>query len=219
MGMGSSPVISPTGGVYGATPPRGDLSSSRSSSTHNMDTLADIASMQNHQPQKSVAPILRNRESFESQLSPSTMFPTVQAVTGTSNPRSSFDIAMVEASKSAMRTDFADTSLPEEAQQRATCLSETLQKNPYAYASHVELVNLLHQGFFAHVYPPDSLDTHGDPQTYDLLDDLRKARENMDKLFAVGEDLWLDWIKDESMLARTMEERIAVTEKCARKNF
>ena len=209
-------MISPTGGVYGATPPRGDLSSSRSSSTHNMDTLADIASMQNHQPQKSVAPILRNRESFESQLSPSTMFPTVQAVRGTSNPRSSFDIAMAEASKSAMRTDFANTSLPEEAQQRASCLSETLQKNPYAYASHVELVNLLHQGFFAHVYPPDSLDTHGDPQTYDLLDDLRKARENMDKLFAVGEDLWLDWIKDESMLAQTMEERIAVTEKCAR---
>jgi len=216
MGMGSSPAISPTGGVYGATPPRGDFSSSRSSSTHNMDTLADIASMQNHQPQKSAPPILRNRESFESQLSPSTMFPTVQAVPAASNPRSSFDIAMVEASKSTMRTNFADTSLPEEAQQKATSLSETLQKNPYAYASHVGLVNLLHQGFFAHVYPPDSLDTHGDPQTYDLLDDLRKARENMDKLFAVGEDLWLDWIKDESMLARTMEERIAVTEMCAR---
>jgi RNA recognition motif-containing protein len=144
------------------------------------------------------------------------MFPTVQAVSSTSNPRSSFDIAMVEASKSTMRTNFADTSLPEEAQQKATSLSETLQKNPYAYASHVELVNLLHQGFSAHVYPPDSLDTHGDPQTYDLLDDLRKARENMDKLFAVGEDLWLDWIKDESMLARTMEERIVVTEMCAR---
>src|SRR5947209_13447351 len=45
MGMGSSPAISPTGGVYGATPPRGDFASSRSSSTHNMDTLADIASM------------------------------------------------------------------------------------------------------------------------------------------------------------------------------
>jgi RNA recognition motif-containing protein len=214
--MGSSPAISPTGGVYGATPPRGDISSSRSSSTHNMDTLADIASMQNHQPQKSAAPILRSRESYESQLSPSTIFPTVQALPATSNPRSSFDIAMAEASKSTIRTNFADTSLSEEAQQKATSLSENLQKNPYTYASHAELVTLLHQGFFAHVYPPDSLDTHGDPQTYDLLDDLRKARENMDKLFAVGEDLWLDWIKDESMLARTMEERIGVTEKCAR---
>jgi RNA recognition motif-containing protein len=181
-----------------------------------MDTLADIASMQNHQPHISAAPILRGRESYESQLSPSTMFPTIQAVPATSNPRSSFDIAMAEASKSTMRTNFADTSLTEEAQKKAESLSEDLQKNPYAYASHVELVNLLHHGFFAHVYPPDSLDTHGDPQTYDLLDDLRKARENMDKLFAVGEDLWLDWIKDESMLARTMEERINVTEKCAR---
>jgi RNA recognition motif-containing protein len=214
--VSSSPAISPTSGVYGATPPRGDLSSSRSSSTHNMDTLADIASMQNHQPQKSAAPMLRSKESFESQLSPSTIFPTIQAVPATSNPRSSFDIAMAEASKSTMRTNFGGTSLPEEAQQTASSLSENLQKNPYAYASHVELVTLLHQGFFAHVYPPDLVDTHGDPQTYDLLDDLRKARENMDKLFAVGEDLWLDWIKDESMLAQTMEERISVTEKCAR---
>ena len=212
--MGSSPAISPTAGNYGVTPPRGDLSSSRSSSTHNMDTLADLASMQNHQPQKSAAPILRSMESYENQLSPSTIFPTVPAVPATSNPRSSFDIAMAEASKSTTRTNFEGTSLPEEAQQKATSLAENLQKNPYAYASHVELVNLLHQGFFAHVYPPDSPDTHGDPQAYDLLDDLRKARENMDKLFALGEDLWLDWIKDESMLAQTMEDMVDVTEKC-----
>ena len=213
---GSSPATSPTGGVYGATPPRGDLSSSRSSSTQNMDTLADLASMQNHQPQKSAAPIMRSRESYESQLSPSTIFPTVQVVSATSNPRSSFDITMAEASKSTTRTDFAGTSLSEEDQQKATSLSEDLQKNPYTYTSHVELVTLLHHGFFAHVYPPDSPDTNGDPHTYDLLDDLSKARETMDKLFAVGEDLWLDWIKDESMLAMTMEERVSVTEKCAR---
>ena len=181
-----------------------------------MDTLADLASMQNHQPQKSAAPILRSRESYESQLSPSTIFPTVQAVSATSNPRSSFDVAMAETSKSTIRTDFSGTSLSEDDQRKAASLAENLQNNPYTYTSHVELVTLLHQGFFAHVYPPDSPDTHGDPHAYDLLDDLRKARDNMDKLFAVGEDLWLDWIKDESMLARTMDERISVTENCAR---
>ena len=212
----SQPEISPIDRTDGTSSPRPDFSSSRSSSVHNLDTLADLASQQNHRPQKSAAPILRSKESYESQLSPSTIFPTVQTLPATSNPRSSFDIAMAEASKTTIRPDFSGTSLSEEDQEKATSLSENLHKNPYAYALHVEFVTLLHRGFFAHVYPPDSLDTHGDPQTYDLLDDLRKARENMDKLFAVGEDLWLDWIKDESMLAQTMEERIGVTEKCAR---
>lgn len=36
----------------------------------------------------------------------------------------------------------------------------------------------------------------------------------MSKLFAVGEDLWADWIQDESMLAQSIEEQIDVLEKC-----
>ncbi len=212
---GSSPAVSPTTRVYGVVPTRADLSSSRSSSTQHMDTLADLASMQTHQPQRSAAPVLVSRASYESQLSPSTIFPTVQSIAATSNPRSSFDIAMVEAPKNTTRTTFAGTSLPKEAQEKAGLIAEHLQKNPYAYDYHIELIKILHEGFNEHVYPRNSPETHGDPHAYDLLDDLRMARETMDKLFAIGEDLWLDWLQDESLLARTVEERIGVMEKCA----
>ena len=213
---GSSPAVSPTTGVYSVAPTRAELSSSRSSSTQHMDTLADLASMQNHQPQRSAAPVLVSRASYESQLSPSTIFPTVQSIAATSNPRSSFDIAMVEAPKNTTRTSFAGTTLPKEAQEKAALIAEHLQKNPYAYDYHIELIKILHEGFKEHVYPRDSPETHGDPHTYDLLSDLRLARENMDKLFAIGEDLWLDWLQDESLLARTIEERIGVMENCAK---
>lgn len=147
-------------------------------------------------------------------MSPSTIFPTVPAVSITSNPRSSVDIAMSEAPRQTARTDFSDTSLPLELQLQAKELSEYLQGNSSAYQTHVALINLLHEGFVNHVYPPASPNDRGDPRTYDLLPDLRQARENMSKLFAVGEDLWADWIQDESMLAQSIEEQVEVMEKC-----
>ena len=178
-----------------------------------MDALADLASMQNHQPPRSAAPILRrNTESFESMGSPSTMHPNVQ--TGHLTPRPSIDMAMAEAAKPAMRTDFFRTSLTPERQQRASALTTHLVENPYAYESHAELVKLLHDAFTDHVYPPDSPNSNGDPHAFDLLPELRSARDNMDKLFAIGEELWSEWIQDESMLARSLDERVVVMEKC-----
>ena len=123
---------------------------------------------------------------------------------------------MTEAWKTTSRTDFSNTSLPEEAQKNAQILAKYLQTNPYAHGSHVHMIKLLHQGFVQHVYPPEDPETHGDPHAYDLLEDLRAARETMDKLFAMGEDLWADWIQDESTLARNIEERIGVMEKCVK---
>ena len=38
----------------------------------------------------------------------------------------------------------------------------------------------------------------------------------MDRLFAMGEDLYSEWIQDEIMLARTIEEKTAVLELCRR---
>ncbi len=38
----------------------------------------------------------------------------------------------------------------------------------------------------------------------------------MDKMFAIGEELWADWIQDESMLAKTIDEKISVMEKCSK---
>ncbi|KKY18758.1 putative pre-mrna splicing factor [Phaeomoniella chlamydospora] len=115
-----------------------------------------------------------------------------------------------------MRTDFLNSSLSPARQEKATSLALLLRESPYAYESHAELVKLLHDGFMDHVYPPDSPEANGEPHAYDLLPDLRNARANMDKLFAIGEDLWAEWIQDESMLARTVEERLNVMELCSK---
>ena len=121
---------------------------------------------------------------------------------------------MSEAPRQTSRTDFTGTSLPLELQQQAKELAQYLQANSSAYQSHVALINLLHEGFVNHVYPPASPNDRGDPRTYDLLAELRHARQNMSKLFAVGEDLWVDWIQDESMLAQSIDEQVEVMEKC-----
>ena len=209
----SSPLNSPRAQAT-MTPPIGSAPISRNDSTPSMDALADLASMQSHQPARSTPPVLRSRESYESQLSPSSIFPNVPAVSVTSNPRPSLDLTRMDSSRVYTRTDYSDSSLPLEIRQQASSLSKTLQDRPSAFVSHTQLINILHQGFVEHVYPSDSPDAHGDPKSYDLLRDLRAARENMHKLFAMGEDLWMDWLRDETMLARTNDEKISVTNRC-----
>ncbi|KAA8647151.1 hypothetical protein EYZ11_009564 [Aspergillus tanneri] len=217
----SPPAISPTSGPNmsggNGTPPAAELPTPRQPSTPGMDTLADLASMQHHQPQRSSAPLLRSTESYESQLSPSTMFPNVGSIAhNTPTPRSSFDIAMSDVPRESARRNYVDTSLVPNAQRLATELFSQIQENPHSYEAHVNFIRLLHTGFVNHVYPPSNPDIHGDPRKYDLLKDMRTAREEMDKLFAMGEDLWAEWIQDESMLAQSVEERIAVMELCQR---
>ncbi|GMF72140.1 unnamed protein product [Aspergillus oryzae] len=212
-----SPTVGPNVGSGSGTPPAADLPPPRQPSTPGMDTLADLASMQHHQPQRSNAPLLRSTESYESQLSPSTMYPHVSSVAhNTPTPRSSFDIAMSDGPREAARRNYMDTSLVPNAQRMATELFAQIQENPQSYDAHVNFVRLLHAGFVNHVYPPNNPDIHGDPRKYDLLKDMRTAREEMDKLFAMGEDLWAEWIQDESMLAQTVDERIVVMELCQR---
>ncbi|KAL2852209.1 hypothetical protein BJX68DRAFT_61914 [Aspergillus pseudodeflectus] len=206
-----SPAVGPTSGGGNGTPPE-----SRQPSTPGMDTLADLASMQQHQPSRPSAAILR-AESYESQLSPSTMFPNVNQVShNTPTPRSSFDIAMSDGPRDSARRNYAESSLLPDARRMATELFARIHVNPQSYEAHVDFVRLLHTGFINHVYPPNNPDIHGEPRKYDLLKDMRTAREEMDKLFAMGEDLWAEWIQDESMLASSVEERIAVMELCQR---
>ncbi|KAF7125614.1 hypothetical protein CNMCM5793_001853 [Aspergillus hiratsukae] len=214
----SSPSAGPNMGGGNGTPPSADLPPSRQPSTPGMDTLADLASMQHHQPQRSNTSILRGTESYESQLSPSTMYPHVNPIShNTPTPRTSFDIAMSEGPREGTaRRNYADTSLRPEARRMATELFAQIQDNPHIYEAHVNFIRLLHEGFVNHVYPPNNPDIHGDPRKYDLLRDMRTAREEMDKLFAMGEDLWAEWIQDESMLAQSVDERIAVMELCQR---
>ncbi|KAJ6166994.1 hypothetical protein N7470_002441 [Penicillium chermesinum] len=165
--------------------------SSATATSTGMDTLADLAAMQHHQPQRPNATnVLRGPESYEHQLSPSTINPHVNPINhNTPTPRTSFDIAMSEGPR---------------------------EKNSHTYDAHVRFIGLLHAGFVNHVYPPNNPDIHGDPRRYDLLKDMRTAREEMDKLFAMGEDLWAEWIQDESMLAHSAAEREAVMILCQR---
>ncbi|KAK3068202.1 Splicing factor, partial [Teratosphaeriaceae sp. CCFEE 6253] len=109
---------------------------------------------------------------------------------------------------------FTSAALNETESQAVMDLLAYLRDNSYAYDSHVQLIGLLHKGLLAHSQPstdrpeaaPHNL------QSYGFLAELRQAREAMDSRFAVGEDLWLDWLADEVLLARTGEERITVTE-------
>ncbi|EXJ56271.1 uncharacterized protein A1O5_12727 [Cladophialophora psammophila CBS 110553] len=197
----SSPLISPV--------PTGTASAHlpRSSSTPTMETFADFNSSK---------PTLPSRESTDSQGSSSLLFPHLTSAGATSNPRASIDINMVETPKPVIRADYTDTSLPVESQQRLTVLAAYIQQTPSSYEAHREIIKILHQGFVDHIYPSSSPNAHGDPRTYDLLTELRQARENLDKLFAVGEEQWLDWLQDESILAQTADERVAVVDKCRR---
>lgn len=200
-------------------PPATDRPSSSKPSTSGMDALADLAAMQHHQPQRQNAPsVLRGAESYENQLSPSTIHPHVNAINhNTPSPRTAVAIGMPDGSsaKKPPRV-FAQTSLGPEGDRLATELHEKTRLHSHMLEAHVGLIGTLHSGFVNHVYPPNNPDIHGDPRRYDLLADLRAARETMDELFAMGEDLWAEWIQDESMLAQSVTERIAVMELCQR---
>ncbi|KAI2707719.1 hypothetical protein CBS147332_6777 [Penicillium roqueforti] len=191
---------------------------SRQPSTPGMDTLADLASMQHHQPQRPTpTSMLRSTESYEHQLSPSTIHPHVNSINhNTPTSRMSFELAMSDGRDGPAKRTYAATSLDPDAQRLATDLFHQISLNPHTHDAHVQFIGLLHAGFVNHVYPPNNPDVHGDPRRYDLLNDLKTAREEMDKLFAMGEDLWAEWIQDESMLAQDVDGRIAVLELCQR---
>ncbi|KAJ5539670.1 hypothetical protein N7513_008002 [Penicillium frequentans] len=239
-GKTSSPlaqqIYAPTGPAISETSPTGASSpggpnqtagngspaterpSSTKPSTPGMDTLADLAAMQHHQPQRQNAQnMLRGTESYEHQLSPSTIHPHVNTINhNTPIPRTSFDIAMSEGPRESARRNYTDTSLDPDAQRLATDLFNQIQENPHTYDAHVKFIGILHGGFVNHVYPPNNPELHGDPRRYDLLKDMRIAREEMDKLFAMGENLWAEWIQDESMLTNSAADRDAVVSLCRR---
>lgn len=103
---------------------------------------------------------------------------------------------------------FSSSALSEAESKTVTELLSVLRENSYAYNYHVELVNLLHKGFRAHLDSSEG----ADPRKYTLLSEMRQAREAMDSRFAVGEDIWHDWLSDEALLASSTEERMTVTE-------
>ena len=104
---------------------------------------------------------------------------------------------------------YSTKALSETDLQNVTQLVEHLAANPFAYDSHVQLINILHQGLSVHSQVQS-------PASYDLLQDLQGAREMMSSGFALGEDLWADWIQDQSLLASSLDldDRISVMELC-----
>lgn len=130
-----------------------------------------------------------------------------------SSGQSLADLTMAEApSQTPPPRSVTSNALSDDQSQAVTDLLSYLSQNSYAYDSHVQLINILHQGFLAHVNSSDN--EHRDPHSYGLLHELRQARDAMDTRFAVGEDLWIDWLADEVLLATsgTGEERVTVTE-------
>ncbi|KZF18982.1 hypothetical protein L228DRAFT_51826 [Xylona heveae TC161] len=222
--MPSPPIISPSTGVAasatstpsaeGRAPPL-----TRQPSTPGMDTLADLATMQHHQQAaRASASGLRSAEIYDAARVPSpARFPLHTIPRTHSNTRGAMDLSMTDApAQTPPPRTFTATSLSESDLKTVAELVGYLAENPYAYESHVQLIKLLHQGFISHIYPAESPDSTGDPHKYDLLDDLRMAREAMESRYPVGEDIWADWIQDEQTLARTTEDRIGVMELCQR---
>lgn len=152
-------------------------------------------------------------EVFESQGSANSA--AISSVHGPLSARGSLDHTMAEApSQPAPVRTFTTKALSEAELKTMADLVAYLAANQFAYESHVQLINLLHRGFRSYIQINSSSPTEGDPRRYDLLADLRSARESMDAKFAVGERIRADWIEDEKMLAMTPEECIVVMEIC-----
>ena len=185
-----------------------------------MDTLADLASMQQHQQAARVsAGGLRNTEMLENHLTSSPMRPSLQSMagrhSGSRGSRGSLDLSMTDApAQTPSPRIFVAASLSASELQTIAQLVVHLAENPYAYESHVQLVSLLHQGLVAHVSKTSTSSSEGDPFSYELLQDLKQATEAMDARFALGEDLWVSRIQDQQLLASSLEDCLGVMELC-----
>lgn len=119
--------------------------------------------------------------------------------------RSTSDVTMPDDTHAPPK-EFVASSLSDSDLRTLNELSASVRRNSFDFESHVAFINLLHKGFVEHV------NSGQDGSSYELLEDLRQAREAMDRIFPVGEDLWIDWLTDECDLAETMEQRISVVQ-------
>ena len=198
-----------------STPPGEGAQTNRQPSTPGMDTLADLASMQHHQQTaRANAGGLRSAEIYDHPTSSATILPALQTMSrptvSTQLRGGSHEIAITDGpAETPSPRRYSTKALSENDVQTVTQLVEYLATNPFAYDSHVQLVNILHRGLSNHsqAQPPTS---------YDLLQDLQSARETMSSRFALGEDLWADWIQDQTLLASSLEDGISVMELCSK---
>lgn len=93
-------------------------------------------------------------------------------------------------------------------------LTQQISENTWLYEAHMQLINVLHHGFIAYLQAIDGGGAPRDPNSWPLLQDLRQARLAMDSRFLVGEELWVDWLNDECVLATKVEDKVAILELC-----
>lgn len=197
------------------TPPVDAGRLNRQSSTTGMDTLADLASMQHHQQTardsdgKLRSTGLRGDSSPSLNTGPSAHAQSLSPSCGTG-------IKISEMSEPRMETYvpsiYATNALSEGELQIVAELDEYLRSNPHAFDSHVRLVKLLHKGLISHLQ--SGISAPSTPHAYDLLPHLKRARETMSARFAVGEELWIEWIEDEKVLTRSIDGILGVIEMC-----
>lgn len=218
--MPSPPLISPASALRihaASTPPTDGSRAMKQPSTPRMDTLADLASMQHHQQTtRANAGGLRSAEIYENQPSSASGLPQLHSVPRSQgSARGLMDPSVIEPrAQSPLSRNYSVASLTETEVQTVAHLVTHLATNPFAYESHVQLVKLLHQGLVSYVDSQKSSNAPADPQGYDLLQDLSKAREAMNAIFPLGEDLWVDRIEDQQLLAKSLDDRITVIELC-----
>ena len=112
-------------------------------------------------------------------------------------------------SRTYFSSSLSDTDL-----QTITEAANHLAQDPFAYDYFVQLINLLHKGLLSHIRLHSSPRASGTPHSYELLHDLQSARQSMSSRFAMGEDLWADWIQDQILLATGLEDKLVVREMC-----
>ncbi|TID17435.1 hypothetical protein E2P81_ATG08007 [Venturia nashicola] len=171
----------------------------RTDSTPQMDTLADLASMRQQQN-----PLPRQASSAMRDLqTPSYNFQNISRPP--LSARNSNEILMADAPPKEAR-EFKARALSEEDTTTLGELAQRLHEDSFDFSSHAQFVTLLQNGLRNHVLSG----LH--PREYELLADLRKARQAMDRIFPVGEKLWADWLQDEMQLAQSIDDRVMIME-------
>ena len=204
------------GGVANAmSPPDRPIATSRRAAS-GIDTLADLASMQQHSQRapKSNPKKIRKNDVYEKQPTAQAERPSLESIARAhSGSRSSLDIHMEDAPMQIPKPRaFESSSLSEENLILVQQLASYLADNPNAYESHLQLIIILRHGFLSHVQATDESPQKEDPATYDLLSDLRQAREAMATRFTMGEEAWIERLEDEMLLARTLEDCLHIVE-------
>ena len=211
----STPQMETWAGEYKETPERAPSYPEKNTLANHVP-FADLASMQQRQQTTRAysSNNIRQAGLVEPQHSPLVSPPLSRSI----SHQSLADLNMAQGpSQSPPQRQVTSDALSPTESKAVNGLLSLLAENSYAYGQHTELINLLHKGFVAYVYPPtDNAPSSNsiDPHSYALLREMRQAREAMDTRFAVSETIGVDWLSDEMILARSNEERIATTELC-----